>query len=89
MNTRQIGWALCCGVILGASLVLGTRAQDKPAEPPKPDWSRLQVVTYASGLTGFFDPASGKLYLYDSNAENCFIVRQLTELGEPLKKLKN
>jgi hypothetical protein len=51
--------------------------------------SRLQIVSYASGLTGFFDAASGKLYLYDSNAQNCVAIRQLVEPGKPMKKLLN
>ena len=53
------------------------------------DWSRLKIVTYATGLTGFFDPDTGKLYVYDSNMANCFAIRELAALGEPLKKLKN
>ena len=53
------------------------------------DWSRLKIVTYATGLTGFFDPDTGKLYVYDSNMANCFAIRELVALGEPLKKLKN
>ena len=89
MRKQTVGIIVTCTVLLGTGLALYTRAEDKPAGSPKKDWSRLQVVTYASGLTGFFDPASGKLYLYDSNLENCFIIRELTELGEPLKKLKN
>jgi hypothetical protein len=56
---------------------------------PNQDWSKLKIVTYSSGLTGFFDPDTGKLYLYDSNLENCFAIRQLTKLGEPMKKLQN
>ena len=62
-------------------------AQAKPAVTT--DWSKIQVVTYASGLTGFFDPNSGKLYIYDSNWDKCFCIRQLTQLGEPMQKLKN
>ena len=53
------------------------------------DRSKLQVVSYASGLTGFFDAASGKLYLYDSNAQTCVAIRQLVEPGEPMKRLRN
>ena len=79
---------LICGVILSASLVFFTKAQEQPAKAPK-DWSRLRVVTFASGSMGFFDPESGKLFVYDARLENCFIIRQLSELGEPMQRLKN
>jgi hypothetical protein len=51
-------------------------------------WFSVQVVTYASGLTGFFDANTGKLYLYDSNLEQPVAIRQVGELGKPLKKIK-
>jgi hypothetical protein len=89
MRQRTFGVLLVAGLILAAGFTRYVRAEDKPAASPKKDWARLQVVTYASGLTGLFDPASGKLYVYDSNLENCVIIRELNELGEPLKKLKN
>lgn len=77
-----VGLLLVVGVCVTVAL-----AQDK--QDTKKDWSRLKVVTYSSGLTGFFDPDSGKLYIYDANMENCFIVRQLVKLGDPLVKIKN
>ena len=78
--------AVC--LIVGAAIFVSTAlAQNKAA--PQEDWSGLKIVTYSSGLTGFFDPETGKLYVYDSNMENCFAIRQLVTLGEPLKKLKN
>ncbi len=89
MSKRIVGLLLICGVLLGASLVLCTGISNKATEGSKKDWSRLRIVTYASGLTGFFDPDTGRLFVYDSNMENCFIIRELTELGEPMKKLKN
>ena len=82
---RAIAW-LAGGMVLGGALVF-TVGADNP--PPKADWSRLQVVAYPSGLTGFFDPAAGKLYLYDANVEKCHMVRELTALGEPLKRVQN
>ena len=62
-------------------------AQDN--DKTKQDWSKLKIVTYSSGVTGFFDPDTGKLYLYDANLERCLTLRQLTELGEPMTKLRN
>ncbi len=76
-------FAVALSVILCSSSSL--KAQEKTAK----DWSHVTVVSYPSGLTGFFDAKTGKLYLYDSNLENCFVIRQLTELGQPAKKIKN
>ena len=55
----------------------------------KKSWSHVQVVTYASGLTGFFDTKTGRLYLYDANVEQPFIIREIDELGKPLKRIRN
>lgn len=41
----------------------------------------LKLITYPSGATGIFDPGTGKLYLYDSKLESCFMVRKLRKLG--------
>jgi hypothetical protein len=75
---------LVIGAAVFASLAL---AQGK--KQPKPDFSQLKVITYNSGMTGFFDPDTGKLYIYDLNTEQCFAIRQLVTLGEPLEKVKN
>jgi len=33
---------------------------------------------------GFFDQASGKIYLYDSNISQCVFKGQLQDLGQPI-----
>jgi hypothetical protein len=86
MKAKQaVAW-LAGGLLLGVVLALNIGADEAK---PKQDWSKIQMVTYSSGLTGFFDPAAGKLYLYDANIEKCFMVRELTTLGEPMKRLQN
>jgi len=62
-------------------------SQQKPKQ--ENDWAKLKVITYASGLTGFFDPQTGIVYVYDANWDKCVFIRQLTALGEPMKRLKN
>ena len=59
------------------------------AKQPAEKWSHVQVVTYASGLTGFFDTRTGKLFLYDANLDEAVFIREIDELGKRLKKLKN
>ena len=49
-----------------------------------PTFDRVEVVTYASGLTGFFDRDTGALYVYDSKWDKCVAVRKLTALGAPM-----
>jgi hypoxanthine-guanine phosphoribosyltransferase len=87
MKKTNLAVLIVC-LLVGAGVFVSTvMAQGKV--DAKQDWSKLKVVTYASGLTGFFDPDTGKLYVYDANMENCVVVRQLVTLGEPMKKLKN
>jgi len=56
------------------------------ATPAKPaitsDLSDIEVVNYASGLTGIFDKSAGKMYLYDSSTKKCVGVRRMTSTGE-------
>ena len=47
-------------------------------------FDRVEVVTYASGLTGFFDRPTGTLYVYDANWDKCVAIRKLSTLGAPM-----
>jgi len=78
---------LACALIVALGLISFTATSDAQQQVG-PDWSRLEVVAYPSGVTGFFDPATGKLYVYDDNIEQCILVRQLEELGKPMKDVK-
>ncbi len=71
------------GLVLGLTLALCLGAEDKPKKP-KSDWSRVKVVGYPNG-TGFFDPDTGKMYVYDDRLQGCFIIRQLVALGQPME----
>jgi hypothetical protein len=84
MKTSKAGLIFVCGAALGLSLAFCLGAADKAAETPKTDWSRLKIVTYPSGITGFFDPDTGRLYVYDGKLERCAFVRELKTLGQPL-----
>ena len=84
MKTSKAGLIFVCGAVLGISLALCLGATDKAAEPTKTDWSRLKIITYPSGITGFFDPDTGRLYVYDVKLERCAFTRELKTLGQPL-----
>ena len=48
----------------------------------------IQAIAYASGLTGFFDPQTKRLYLYASDVKTPFMTAEIEELGNPLKIIK-
>ena len=50
--------------------------------------SSVELVNCSGGLTGFFDKASGKLFLYDSTLSKCVGVRRVTQLGAPLETVE-
>jgi hypothetical protein len=88
-NYRLVVIAFVLGVILSAFaasvFMPSSIAQDnQPQMQPQ-----LEVFTYSTGLTGFYDRNTGLLYLYDTNIEKCTCIRQLVRLGEPMKKLRN
>lgn len=51
-------------------------------------FENVEVVTYASGLTGFFDRETGVLYVYDSQWNKCMSMRRLDKLGSPMVNLR-
>jgi len=89
MWTRTTAVSFVIGALLVTLALVPFLGSSTAAERTEPDWSRLSIVTYSSGLTGFFDPQSGKLYVYDANVEQCLMIRQLDELGKPMKRVKN
>jgi hypothetical protein len=85
MKTKNAVGLVIGGMLLGVciTLCLGAGADSRK------ETSRLQIVTYPAGTTGIFDPDKGRLYLYDINVANCFMIREITTLGEPMKQLRN
>lgn len=65
------------------------RSQVPAQRTPQKTWSQVQVVSYSSGLTGFFDTKTGRIDLSDGNLEQPFVIREIEELDKPLKKIKN
>ncbi len=88
MNHRNIQLA-AIGFLTVLFVLAAFLAASHATTSSSPDRSHIQIVSYASGLTGFFDASTGRLYLYDSEVRNCVAVRQLVEPGEPMKRLKN
>ena len=43
----------------------------------------VETFSLASGRIGFFDRATGKLFIYNDNFDNCLYIGQMTELGQP------
>ncbi|MDD4870114.1 MAG: hypothetical protein PHR77_06105 [Kiritimatiellae bacterium] len=87
MKNKAVVSVITC-LVIGA-VVCASLALAQGRMQPRQDFSKLKVITYTSGLTGFFDPDTGKLYIYDLNTQQCFAIRQLVTLGEPMEKVKN
>jgi len=77
-----------CGVLFGVSLMLCLGATNQPVEPPRREPVPLQITSYPSGTTGIFDVKTGRLYMYDINLEHCYTIREITRLGDPMRKLR-
>jgi len=93
MKKRNVAWSFLGGIVFGLSLALCLGAVEKKGEDPKldpkPDWSRLKIVSYANAATGIFDPETGRIYLYDLNLERCYSIREIRALGEPMVRIRN
>jgi len=71
-----------------AACALTASAPCRAAEAVKPgaaDFAGVQVIAYANGETGFFEKATGTLYVYDASLKNCVAVRRVGKLGEALR----
>ena len=85
MKTRNKIGLFFSGMLSGVVLALCIGA----AGEEKQDVSRVQMAGFVNGTTAFWDPTSGKLYLYDANLANCTIIREITTLGEPMRRLRD
>ena len=84
MKTSMLGFTVGACLIAAVWAVMAF-SQDRQAR--RTDLDRLKLFTYSTGLTGFFDPATGLMYIYDFNVENLVMVRQLGVLGAPITKI--
>jgi len=88
MDRRNLVIIVLAAVII-AFLVTDRRdsasAAHAAASAPAGASTPLQVVAYASGLTGFFDPEKKQLYLYATDVKTPFMTVEVEELGKPLK----
>ncbi len=87
---KKITFYALCLTILGLSFVFTaaqsqaqTENQDKPQVQTR-SFPGVTTFTTATGRLGFFEQGTGKIFVYDSNFENCVFKGQLTELGEPI-----
>ena len=84
MKKRNAGWLFTGGTIFGLVIALCLGAVEKAKEPTKKDLSQLKFVAYPNGGTGVFDPETATMYVYDSDLRGCYLVRQITTLGQPM-----
>ena len=87
MHPRTIATSVFLAALVAALALMPLAALSGAGQEAQPDWSRLKVVAYPSGFTGFFDPDTGRLYIYDADLQRCLTIRQLDRLGSPLEKV--
>ena len=85
MKTKNAGLLFGTGALFGLCAALCLGAVEKKDVPAK-DWSRLKVVSYPNGGTGFFDSDTGTIYVYDADLTRCYLIRQIGNLGQPLRR---
>jgi len=83
MKIKNAGWLFVTGALFGLCVALTLGAAERNEPPPK-DWSRLKVVSYPNGGTGFFDPDTATIYVYDSDLSRCYLIRKMGNLGQPM-----
>ena len=76
---------LAVAVVAFVSLSGTTAAQPRPAVR----FENVQVFSYTSGVTGFFDRETGTLYVYDKTWNKCVEIRRVNQLGAPMVDLLN
>ena len=52
------------------------------------NFNAVQLIITATGRMAFFDQSNGKIYIYDTDGENCTYIGKLQTLGQPIKPLK-
>ena len=83
---RKSAWlSFTACALTAASAATGHAAGRSSQSAPNTNLASVELVNCSGGLTGFFDKASGKLYLYDSTLKHCVAVRRVTRLGAPLE----
>jgi hypothetical protein len=90
MKSRNAILSFLGGLFLGIVLAVGFGASGQSQAPavPAKDWSHVTMLTYPSGLTGFFDQTTGRIYMYDTSSDNCVMIRELTALGSPTRRIR-
>ncbi len=56
--------------------------------PQAGKYAHVQVIGYASGMTGFFDTTNGRLYLYTMDMQTPYMVTEIQSLGQPLRVIR-
>jgi hypothetical protein len=88
MRLSNVTLALLAGLAAGWLVFSGsgsTDAADPAAVAASSGAAPIQVVTYPSGMTGFFDPNEKMLYLYAEDLQSAVKVVQIDKLGRQLR----
>lgn len=80
---------LCLTVLVIASVFIGSNIQSTAQESSEKNFAGVNIFSTPSGRVGFFEPHTGKIYLYDDNLRTCVFTGQLKELGQPIEELNH
>ena len=58
----------------------------KKSEAQATSFAGVYPFWTSGGMMGFFDQADGRVYLYDQNLENLFMISRLEKLGNKMKR---
>jgi len=89
MKSKVLKISFLIAVALTAMAVLWPGGTVRAQRTMPPDWSGVQVVAYQNGVTGFFDTNTGTLFLYDVSVSRPILIRQIDQLGRPMRRLLN
>jgi hypothetical protein len=70
--------------VISLSIILGATIQSKAQNK---NFAGVLPFITTTNRVGFFNQNNGKIYMYDSNINQCLFIGQLTELGQAIQEI--
>ena len=75
-------------ILIAAVFVLAVSYQQNSIAQ-EANYYRTFPYGLGGGQVGFFDQQSGRVYVYDNDLKRCIYITRITELGQPMERLKS